>query len=276
MDHTEQPDVGKLVDPMVDEERRKVLKDLSLHLPSIILSERQLCDLELLLCGAFSPLQGFMARPDYESVVDRMRLQDKSLWPVPVCLDVNSTEAGRLEAGQSVVLRDPEGFMLAVMHIAEIWPFDKKAEAEAVYGTNDTDHPGVDYLLHRAGTHYVGGKIEGVSMPLHFDFKHLRLTPAEVRSTCEKFGWRRMVGFHIRNLLNNAHLEMTLRAMRQVKANLLLQPIAGPTEPDDIDYFTRARSCQLAARHYPPNMMLMSLLPLAMRMAGPREALCTP
>jgi len=264
---------GKLVELMVDEERKRVLKDLSLHLPSIILSERQLCDLELLLCGAFSPLQGFMTRPDYESVMDRMRLQDNSLWSVPVCLDVTETEARPLEAGQSVALRDPEGFMLAVMHIEEIWPFDKRVEADAVYGTQDANHPGVDYLLHRTGSHYVGGKIEGVSMPLHFDFKQLRLTPAEVRTAREKLGWRKMVGFQSRNLLNRAQFEMTLQAMRQAKANLLFQPIVGPTEPDNIDYFTRTRSCQAVARHYPPNMMLMSLLPLAMRMAGPREAL---
>jgi len=214
-----------------------------------------------------------MSRTDYESVLDRMRLQDGTLWPIPVCLDVTETEAGRLEAGQSVALRDPEGFMLAVMHIEEIWEVDKKAEAKAAYGTMDTNHPGIDHLFHRSGTHYVGGRVEGVSVPLHFDFKAVRLTPLEVRAACEKFGWRRMVGFQSRNLLNRAQFEVTLRAMREARANLLLQPIVGPTKPDDIDYFTRARCFQAVAGHYPPNMMFMSLLPLAMRMAGPREAL---
>jgi len=172
--------------------------------------------------GAFSPLRGFMARTDYESVIDRMRLQGGALWPIPVCLDVTETEASRLEAGQSVALRDPEGFMLAVMHIEDIWQIDKKAEAEGVYGTTDTDHPGVEHLFYRSGTHYVGGRVEGVSMPLHFDFKQFRLTPAEVGTAREKFGWRRMVGFQSRNLLNRAQFEMTLRAMRQARANLLL------------------------------------------------------
>ncbi len=273
MDHLIQPHGGELVELIADDERKRVLKDVSLHLSSIILTERQLCDLELLMNGAFSPLRGFMTRPDYESVMDRMRLQDGKVWPMPVCLDVTETEADRLEVGQSVALRDPEGFMLAVMHIDEIWLIDKMAEAEAIFATADTNHPGVDHLFHRSGSHYVGGKIEGVSMPLHFDFKQLRLTPSEVRRACEKFGWRKMVGFQSRNLLNRAQFEMTLRAMRQTKANLLLQPIVGPTKPDDIDYFTRARCFQAVAKHYAPNMMFMSLLPLAMRMAGPREAL---
>ncbi|RLC31464.1 MAG: adenylyltransferase [Deltaproteobacteria bacterium] len=267
------PHGGKLVDLIADSERRQVLQELSLHIPSISLSERQICDLELLMNGAFSPLTGFMTRPEYEAVLDRMRLQDNTLWPIPVCLDVSEVAAGQLEAGQSVALRDPEGFMLAVMHIEEIWPVDKKMEAETVYGTTDTAHPGVDYLFHKAGSHYIGGRVEGLSMPLHFDFKHLRLTPLEVRNIFRKFGWRRMVGLETRNPLHRALFELTLRAMREARANLLLQPVVGYTKPGDIDYYTRVRCYQKAAHHYPPNMMLLSLLPLAMRMAGPREAL---
>lgn len=272
MNHLIAPHGGELVNLIVDEERKNVLKDLSLHIPSIILSEVQLCDLELLMSGGFSPLSGFMTQMDYESVLDRMRLQEGDLWPMPVCLDVTEVEASRLEAGQSVALRDPEGFMLAVMHIEEIWPIDKEREAREIYNTTDTEHPGVHYLLHRTGTHYVGGRIEGINMPLHFDFKHLRLTPFEVRASCSKLGWRRMVGFQTRNPLHRAQFEMTLRAMREAKANLLLQPVVGRTKPGDIDYYTRVRCYQDAGRHYPPNMMLLSLLPLAMRMAGPREA----
>ncbi len=272
MNHLIAPHGGKLVNLIVDEERKNVLKDLSLHIPSIVLSDVQLCDLELLMNGGFSPLTGFMTQMDYESVIDRMRLQDGNLWAIPVCLDVTETEASRLEAGQSVALRDPEGFMLAVMHIGEIWPIDKEREAREIYNTTDTTHPGVDYLFHQTGTHYVGGRIEGINMPLHFDFKHLRLTPLEVRASCSKLGWRRMVGFQTRNPLHRAQFEMTLRAMREAKANLLLQPVVGRTKPGDIDYFTRVRCYQDASRHYPPNMMLLSLLPLAMRMAGPREA----
>ncbi len=272
MNHLIAPHGGDLVNLIVDEERKNVLKDLSLHIPSIILSDAQLCDLELLMNGGFSPLTGFMTQMDYESVLDRMRLQDGSLWPIPVCLGVTELEASRLEAGQSVALRDPEGFMLAVMHIGEIWPVDKEREAREVYNSTDAAHPGVDYLFHQAGTHYVGGRIEGINMPLHFDFKHLRLTPLEVRASCSKLGWRRMVGFQTRNPLHRAQFDMTLRAMREAKANLLLQPVVGRTKPGDIDYYTRVRCYQDASRHYPPNMMLLSLLPLAMRMAGPREA----
>jgi sulfate adenylyltransferase len=273
LNHLISPHGGELVDLVVDEERKKVLKDLALHIPSIVLSERQMCDLELLMTGAFSPLGGFMTNPDYEAVLDRIQLQDGTIWPMPVCLDVTEVEAGRMEAGQSVVLRDPEGFMLAVMHVAEIWPIDKEREAQTIYGTADTTHPGVDYLFHQSGTHYVGGEIEGVNLPLHFDFKHLRLTPVEVRNSCSKFGWRRMVGFQTRNPLHRAQFELTLRAMRETKANLLLQPTVGATKPGDIDYYTRVRCYQAASGHYAPNMMLLSLLPLAMRMAGPREAL---
>ena len=273
MNHLISPHGGELVDLVVDEERKKVLKDLALHLPSIVLSERQMYDLELIATGAFSPLRGFMINPDYEAVLDRMQLQDGTIWPIPICLDVTEVEAGRLEAGQSVSLRDPEGFMLAVMHVAEIWPIDKEREAQTVYGSKDSSHPGVDYLYNQTGSHYVGGEIEAVNLPLHFDFKHLRLTPVEVRNSCSKLGWRRMVGFQTRNPLHRAQFELTLRAMRQTKSNLLLQPVVGSTKPGDIDYYTLVRCYQAASRHYAPNMMLLSLLPLAMRMAGPREAL---
>ena len=273
MNHLILPHGGELVDLVVDEERKKVLKDLALHIPSVVLSERHMCDLELLMTGAFSPLTGFMTNPDYEAVLDRLQLQDGTIWPIPVCLDVTEVEAGRLEAGQSVVLRDPEGFILAVMHVQEIWPIDKEREAQTIYGTTDTTHPGVDYLFHQTGSHYVGGSIEGVNIPLHFDFKHLRLTPVEVRSSCAKLGWRRMVGFQTRNPLHRAQFELTMRAMRETRANLLLQPLVGAAKPGDIDYYTRVRCYQAASRHYAPNMMLLSLLPLAARMAGPREAL---
>ena len=267
------PHGGALVNLMVDEERKSVLKDLSLHLVSITLSSRQLCDLELLMNGSFSPLTGFMINPDYESVLDRMRLQDGTVWPIPVCLDVNEVEAGKLESGQSVSLRDPEGFMLAVMHIDEIWSIDKEREAQSIFGTADTHHPGVDHLFNHTGTHYVGGSVEGVNTPLHFDFKHLRLNPEEVRAEFFKLGWRRVVGFQTRNPIHRAQFEMTLQAMRQIKGNLLLQPVVGHTKPGDINHHTRVRCYQASSHHYPPNMMFTSLLPLAMRMAGPREAL---
>jgi sulfate adenylyltransferase len=273
MNHLNRPHGGRLVNLLIDADRKNVLKNLSLRIASITLSERQLCDLELLMIGAFSPLDGYMTHPDYEAVLDRMRLHDGIIWPMPICLDVTALEANTLEAGQSVALRDGEGFMLAVMHVEEIWSIDKEREAQTIYGTTDTFHPGVDYLFNNVGSHYVGGKVEGLILPLHFDFKHLRLTPQEVRAICTKHSWRRLVGFQTRNPLHKGQFEVTIRAMREAKANLLLQPVIGSTKPGDIDYYTRVQCYQQAYKHYPPNTVILSLLPLAMRMAGPREAL---
>ena len=266
------PHGGSLVNLLVDDQRADMLKEIVINLPDITLNGRQLCDLELLLNGAFSPLTGFMTRSDYESVLDRMRLQSDLLWPIPICLDVDELQARNLEAGQSVALRDPEGFLLAVMHIEDIWKIDPEKEATRVYGTNDRAHPGSRYLSTREGHYYVGGKLEVLSLPLHFDFKKVRLTPAEIRAVFKKLDWKRMVGFLTRNPLHRPQFEMTINAMRQAKANLLLLPIAGMTQPGDFDHYTRVRCYRHVVRHYPPDTQLISLLPLAMRMSGPREA----
>ena len=267
------PSVPSLVNLIVDEERCRLLKDLSLNLPDISLNERQLCDLELLATGVFSPLDRFMSRSDYESVLDRMRLQDETLWPLPITLDISETTAKSLESGQSVTLRDSEGFLLAIMHIEEIWPVDREKEARSVYGTTDTHHPGVNYLYHRSGDYYVGGPIEVLNPPLRFDFKQSRLTPFEVLEMYKKLGWKRIVGFQTRHPIHRPQFEMTLHAMRQAKANLLLMPVVGMTKPGDFDHYTRVRCHKLIGHHYPPDSHILNLLPLAMRMAGPREAL---
>lgn len=267
------PPVASLVNLVVDEARRRLLKDLSFSLPDISLNERQLCDLELLATGAFSPLDGFMTRSDYESVLDRMRLQDGTLWPLPITLDVSETTVKRLETGQSVTLRDPEGFLLAILHIDEIWPLDREKESRQVYGTTDTHHPGVHYLYHRSGDYGIGGKLEVLSPPLRFDFKQSRLTPREVREIYKKLGWKRIVGFQTRHPIHRPQFEMTLHAMRQANANLLLMPVVGMTKPGDFDHYTRVRCHKLIGHHYPPDSHILNLLPLAMRMAGPREAL---
>jgi sulfate adenylyltransferase len=272
-DNNTAPHGGSLVNLIVDEERAAILKDVVTNLPDITLNDRQLCDLELLANGAFSPLTGFMTRSDYESVLDRMRLQNDLLWPIPICLDVSELQAHNLEAGQSVALRDPEGFLLAVMHIEDIWKIDPEKEAARVYGTEDKAHPGTNYLLTRAGHYYLGGKLEVLSLPLHFDFKKLRQTPAEIRAVYKKFGWKRMAGFLTRNPLHRPQFEMTINAMRQARANLLLLPIAGMTQPGDFDHYTRVRCYRHVVRHYPPDTHLLNLLPLATRMSGPREAL---
>ena len=241
-------------------------------MPDIILNDRQICDFELLATGVFSPLTGFMRQIDYESVLDRMRLESGELWPIPICLDISESLAQTLETGQSVSLRDQEGFLLGIMEIQDIWPLDMEKEALSIYQTCDRKHPGVDYLYSRSGKYYVGGEIQVLSLPIHSDFKQIRNTPAEVKNIFSKLGWKRVVGFHTRQPIHRPQFEMTIQAMQKAKANLLLLPIAGVSKPGDFDHFTRMRCYQKVAAHYPPDSYLLNLLPLAMRMAGPREA----
>ena len=264
---------GSSVQLIVNEERATTLKEISLNLPDITLNDRQLCDLELLATGVFSPLDGFMTRSDYESVLDRMRLQTNVLWPIPICLGISDTTARTLEVGQSVTLRDHEGFLLAIMHIEDMWPVDREKEASLVYGTTDITHQGVKYLLSAVGDYYIGGKLEVLSAPLHFDFKQLRMTPKEIRRVYQKLKWKRILGFQTRNPIQRLQFEMTVKAMRQAKANLLLLPVTGMTKPGDFDHYTRVRCYRAVTRHYPPDSFLLNLLPLSMRLAGPREAL---
>jgi sulfate adenylyltransferase len=241
--------------------------------PSLTLSSHQLSDLTLLMNGGFSPLRGFLRRADYDSVVNEIRLQDGTIWPLPICLDVSEKMANDLETGQRMALLDGEGFMLAVLNVEEIWKPDKSVEAEKVFGTTDPAHPGVEYLFRQSGSHYVGGVIEGIQHPLHFAFRRHRHTPVEIRRLYRKLGWRRIVGFHTHNPLHRVQYEITLRAMEAAKANLLLHPIVERVKHNDIDAYTRVRCYLRIAEKYPPNMMLLSLLPLTQRMAGPREAL---
>jgi sulfate adenylyltransferase len=275
MNNTEiiEPYGGSLVNLLVDENRQNILKDVAFNLSDITLNDRQLCDLELLATGTFSPLKGFMTRTDYESVLDRMRLQNGALWPIPICLDIPETKAKSLEAGQSVTLRDPEGFLLAIMEIEDIWPVEVEKEALQVFGTSDQAHPGVQHLNKKSGNFYIGGSFEVLSLPLHFDFKQLRLTPREVRNIYKRMGWKRVVGFQTAQPVHRPHYELTIKAMQQAKANLLLLPIAGMTKPGDFNHYTRVRCYREVTRHYPPDSFILNLLPFTMHMAGPREAL---
>lgn len=266
-------DTAVLVDLMVDEKRSELLKQLSSTLPDVILNQRQLCDFELLATGAYSPLTGFMKEIDYETVLDRMRLSDGTLWPVPICLDVPDTLGEGLEVGQSVMLRDPEGFLLGMMHVEDLWPVDIEKEAQALYGTTDASHPSVHYLFTRSGRYYIGGTVEAMNLPIHSDFKQIRKRPAEIRQTFERLGWNRVVGFQTRQPIHRPQFEMTVQAMRKAGANLLLLPIAGETKPGDFDHFTRMRCYRQIEKHYPPDSVMLNLLPLATRMAGPRDAL---
>ena len=272
--HLIAPHGGELAELMTQPERAAELKAHSKEWSSWDLSARQLCDLELLLSGGFSPLRGFMSRADYEGVCHDMRLSSGVLWPMPITLDVSEEFAKSLKPGSSkVALRDAEGVMLAVLHVEDVWQPDKQAEAKAVFGTTSKAHPGVDYLLSKAAPWYVGGKVEGVQTPSHYDFRGLRLTPREVRAEFTRLGWRRVVAFQTRNPMHRAHQELTFRAAKQVEANLLIHPSVGMTKPGDVDYFTRVRCYQLLLAKYPQGTVKLSMLPLAMRMGGPREAI---
>jgi sulfate adenylyltransferase len=272
-DHLIPPHGGTLIDLLVDEKRAVELREASRDWPSWDLSERQMCDLELLMNGGFSPLAGFMTRADCDAVVNGLRLADGTLWPIPITLDVPEKVAETLEPGSHLALRDPEGVMLAVLHVEDVWQADKKREAELVFGSSNAEHPAVGYLFNRAGSHYVGGRVEGVHLPVHYDYRRLRRTPAETREEFAKLGWRQVVAFQTRNPMHRAHQELTLRASKEVQANLLIHPVVGMTKPGDVDHYTRVRCYQALLPHYPRNTAMLSLLPLAMRLGGPREAI---
>ncbi len=267
-----EPHGGALVNLFLTEEEAAEEKARSRDYRSWSLTPRQLCDLELLVDGAFSPLTGFLTRADYERVVEDMRLASGILWPIPVVLDVPRSFADEVEIGERIALRDPEGVMLAVLEVEDRYLPDKRREAQAVYGTQSLAHPGVRYLFEQAGEVYLGGRVHALEPPTHYDFKMLRDTPAELRARFRKLGWRRVIAFQTRNPMHRAHFELTFRAAQEVEANLLLHPVVGLTRPGDIDHFTRVRCYEAILRHYPEQTTLLSLLPLAMRMAGPREA----
>ena len=263
---------GVLKELVVDSARRDELKNELLLLKSWDLTPRQTCDIEILLNGGFSPLTGFMGKEDYTSVCQRMRLADGTLWPLPIALDVTEELVEGVSLGDRVVLRHPEGMILAVMTVTDIWRPSLQEEAESVYGTGDKFHPGVFTLLHQTNPVYMGGPLEGLELPPQHTFKHLRLTPAELRSVFKDRGWEKVVAFQTRNPMHRAHVELTKRAAEQTEANLLINPVVGQTKPGDVDYFARVRCYQAVLKHYPEQSTALSLLPLSMRMAGPREA----
>jgi len=242
------------------------------ELPSWDLTARQLCDLELLMNGGFNPLKGFLTQQDYDSVVKDMRLADGMLWPMPINLDVTDAFAESVEAGQDIALRDPEGVILAILSVTDKWTPDKSLEAKSVYGADDEAHPAVNYLHNTAGNTYLGGPITGIQAPVHYDYRGRRNTPNELRTYFRKMGWRRVVAFQTRNPLHRAHQELTFRAAKEAQANLLIHPVVGLTKPGDIDHFTRVRCYEAVLDKYPSSTTSLSLLNLAMRMGGPREA----
>ncbi|KIO31259.1 hypothetical protein M407DRAFT_14111 [Tulasnella calospora MUT 4182] len=244
-------------------------------LRDLVLSERQLCDLELIINGGFSPLEGFMDEKDYNSVVETMRLADRTLFPIPVTLDVSEAERDELDIkpGRRLTLRDPrDDQALAILNVSDVYRPDKAKEAERVLGADDIAHPSVAYLRNRAKDLYVGGSIQAIQLPTYHDYVSLRFTPSELRAHFKKMAWRKVVAFQTRNPMHRAHRELTVRAARQRLANVLIHPVVGMTKPGDVDHYTRVRVYQAIMPKYPNGMAHLALLPLAMRMAGPREA----
>jgi len=266
------PHGGALVDLIVDEARAEQMKEESRDWKSWDLTDRQLCDFELIVSGGFSPLTGFLGKADYESVRDNLHLADGALWPMPITLDVDAGFASDLEPGQTIALRDPEGVMLGALTISDVWQPDKADEAQKVFATTSTEHPAVGYLMDAAGSHYVGGALEAIQLPVHYDFGSMRKTPSEVRAAFADADWSKVVAFQTRNPMHRAHVELTMRAAAEEGANLLIHPVVGMTKPGDVDHYTRVRVYQAIQGRYPDSSVAVALLPLAMRMGGPREA----
>jgi len=262
---------GTLINLVVTGEEREELLARSKRLPSVQISARALCDLELLATGALSPLDRFMSRADYERVLTEMRLKNGVLFPIPVTLPVD--EGALPSWGEQVTLCDASNNTLAIMQIEEVYHYDAQREARLVLGTTDTRHPLISEMV-RWGKVYVSGELKVIDLPAYYDFIDLRRTPAEVRASLEEMGHKNVVAFQTRNPMHRIHEELTKRAAEEIDGSLLIHPVVGMTKPGDVDHYTRVRVYRaLAENYYDKNRTLLSLLPLAMRMAGPREAL---
>ena len=261
----------QLVDLLVHSEEIEGLQAYANALPSLTLSDRSVCDLELLATGAFSPLDRFMGRADYRRVRGEMRLADGWLFPIPVTMPVDPLQELRLD--EYVALRDSRNELLAVLTVEEIFEWDLAGEAQDVFGTRDLRHP-IVAEMHSWGKLNISGRLRVLQLPRRYDFRELRLTPLETRQRLERHGRSQIVAFQTRNPLHRVHEELTKRAIQELDATLLLHPVVGMTKPGDVDHYTRVRTYKaLTANHYPQDRILLALLPLAMRLAGPREAL---
>ncbi|TLD25971.1 sulfate adenylyltransferase [Venturia nashicola] len=260
-----------------DAPRRKELEAEAEKLPAVVLTERQLCDLELILNGGFSPLEGFMNEKDYNGVVENSRLSDGALFSIPITLDLSQETIDELgvKPGARLALRDfRDDRHLAILTVDDVYKPDKEKEAKHVFDSEgDVAHPAIKYLYNSVKEFYVGGKLDAIDRLMHYDYVGLRYSPAELRLHFDKLGWQRVVAFQTRNPMHRAHRELTVRAARARQANVLIHPVVGLTKPGDIDHFTRVRVYQALLPRYPNGMAVLGLLPLAMRMAGPREAI---
>ena len=250
------------------------IKNKSIKLLSIVLSDRQLCDLELIINGGFNPLTSFLSKEDYESVLKNMRLKNGKIWPIPIMLDVSKKDIdSKINLNDKIALRDKEGFLIAILKVKEIWKPNKQEEAKLVYGTSDINHSGVKQLFNETKDYYISGPIENAVHPHHYDFQLLRHTPNELKHQFDKMGWKKIVAFQTRNPMHRAHKEIAFKAAIENDANLLIHPVVGQTKEGDVNHYTRVRCYQEILNYFPKGTTTLSLLPLAMRMAGPREAL---
>ncbi|UTW44122.1 bifunctional sulfate adenylyltransferase/adenylylsulfate kinase [bacterium SCSIO 12696] len=274
---------GVLVDLLVNPQRRQELLAQSVDWPEWFLDAHQQCDLELLLNGGFSPLMGFMGSADIESIGKNLRLPCGTAWPLPVMLTVDKKAAQQVERSGRLVLRDQEGVALAVVQISEVWRWDRHNYAARFLGTTDESHPGVRHCFQDMHDYAVAGQVEGIQLPQHHDFVQLRHTPARLREQFHRMGWSNVVAFQTRNPMHRVHYEITRQAVDQNGAKLLIHPVVGPTVVGDVDAYTRVRCYRALMPRYSQGSQsqnsrsqrsaMLSLLPLAMRMAGPREAL---
>ncbi len=242
-----------------------------LLLPKLFLTKRQLCDLELILNGGFYPLQGFLNENDYLSVVSKMQLSNGQIWPIPICLDVEGVEG--MKVGQEVLLCDMAEKPIATLIIESIYKPDKRKEAKFVYKTESRDHFGVKYLFDKTNDFYLGGKVKKIGVIKHYDYGNLRKTPQQLKRYFKKRGFSKVIGFQTRNPIHQAHFWMIKKAAQIEKAHVLIHPSVGETKDGDIDYITRVKCYKIIQKKYAKDFSTLSLLPLAMRMAGPREAI---
>lgn len=259
-----------LIIPTVESEELK--KEIPVNC-TVTLTQRQLCDLEMILSGAMNPLDGFMTESDYHSVLENMTLDNSLLWALPVTLDVSKEQLDSFNDARVIGLCDKEGFMLAVMDVTSIWKADKAGEALKVYGTDETSHPGVNYLFNHVKEYYIGGKLKGIQLPTHYDFEPLRHTPIELRKEFKNLGWNEVVAFHTSKPMHRVHHEITTNVAKDLGANLLIHPVSGVGKPGELAYYSRVHCYQAIMKYYPQYLSMLSLIPQAMRMAGPREAI---
>ena len=260
-------------DTILSHKTREEAVEKAFQLPYWQLDERQTCDIELLLNGAFKPLISFLSEADYNGVIDNMRLANGQLWPIPITLSISKLFAESLKIGDQITLRDPEHFAVAIITVQEMWQPDWQKEAAQTFATLDPTHPAVCYLRDSSHSIYISGPIKGIELPRHIDYIKYRHTPKQLRAVFNQKKWQKIIAFQTRNPLHRVHIELTKEALKKEDAHLLIHPVVGITKPGDVDYYTRIKCYRAALRQYPKNTAMLSLLPLAMRMAGPREAL---